>query len=436
MKKITLFILTSLAGIAGFAQLKEGVGIGVRFAMDSTRGYKIPVVTAIIPKGPAEAAGVLPRDFILSVNGQSTRDVVQEEVAKMIAGEEGTTAQLVIERSGSTRNYTILRQKYKYATSFYDPTLKDDEFCIALAKLMNDAPYDFDNTTDTLHYTDEPGAFGRRYYECKVKVPGVEIVSIAHSFGTTCEIQIGTLDDQDQVNAAAEGVVAKIKTCFPNYYYEPVVEATGSNTVEIGKVFSNGFEGAILQLFSYESGSGYKLMLRINGGTATRYYQSSSAPQDNSFAQALRKIYNDVLNGFSNVKGTRHDVPGVLFSMGYTWYEVTPMPEGAHDCSITEGSLTDNGCRCRFYSGTDRSEAIESYNALYEKVYYALGSEFVHSFEKPTLNMTIPDNAEGVVTFGIKKRQTYESLPLLAIVVYEDTEGHWAVNMLIHKYGF
>lgn len=439
MKKTILFCLLYTTVCSAFAQLNENVGIGVRLQLDSTQGYKTTKVLSLIPEGPAQAAGLQEGDFIVKVNEQSTRDVVLQDVVEMIVGKEGTEVRLVIERKGSKRNFNVTRRKYKYASAYYESAVKDNEFCSALTMLMNDAPYDFKITCDTNHYRDEKGAFGRRYYECKVKIPGAQKVSIASSFGKSGIITFGPYANTDEVNDAGEGIIAKIKTCFPDYYYKTVIEAKGSHTIEIGKNNKDGFESAILQMFSTysETEHSYSLTLRVNGGKTTRYYTISTSAQNTSFASALRTIFNDIPNDYKNVKGTKHEIEGDIFSSGSSWYEVSPMPEGAHDCSIFEGGMSlSNGCKCRFYSGDNHDKALDAFKKLYDIMYDALGSEFVFSFEIPMLDMTIPENTESVVVFGIKKKSSYESLPLLALVLVKDSESHYSVNMLFHKFGF
>lgn len=440
-KKSILICLFSLAAYAAFAQLNEKVGIGVRLQLDTTRTYKTTMILALVPNGPAQEAGLREGDFILQVNEQSTRDVALKDVVDMIVGNEGTSVNLLIERKGVTSNYNIIRKKYKYADIFYESAVSDNDFCTALTTLMNDAPYNFDNTSDTTHYVDEKTTFGRRYYESKIKVPGAQKVSMINSFGVSCIINFGPFTNTDEVNTAAEDLVAKIKTCFPDYYYKTVIEATAnrSHTLEIGRIYSNGFESTILQLFSSysESEHAYTLMLRVNGGKATRYFSISTPAQTSNFANALRTIYNDILNNYKNVKGTKHETAGDIFSSGSSWFEVSPVPDGAHDCSIAEGGLSlSNGCNCRFYSGENHEAAVDAYKKLYDLTFDALGSEFVFSFEKPMFDSTIPTNTESVVIFGIKNKRTYESLPLLALVLVKDSENHYSVNMLFHNFGF
>ena len=439
-KKTLLVCLFTFATFVVFAQLSEKVGIGVRLQLDSTRAYKITKILALVPNGPAQLAGLQEGDFILEVNEQSTRDIDLQNVVNMIVGEEGTTVNLLIEREGSAYNLSIERKKYKYADIYYQSAVNDNDFCTALAILMNDAPYNFNNTSDTTNqYEAEETTGGGRYYESKIVIPGAGKVLMNYSLGVSCIINFGPFANTDEVNSAADEIISKIQICFPDYYYNTVIEKTASHTIEIGKTYPNGFEAAIMQLYSIysETENTYTLTIRVNGGKATRYYSIGTPAQTTSFANALRTIFNDIPNDYSSVKGLEHEIDGGLFSMSSSWFEVSPVPDGAHDCSISEGGLSlSNDCNCRFYSGESYEEAVDVYKQLYDLMVDALGSEFVFSFEKPTFDMSIPENTTSIVVFGIKSKQSYESIPLLALLFIKDSENHFSVNMLFHDAGF
>jgi len=419
------------------AQLNEKVGIGVRLQSDSSRGYKTTVVLALVPNSNAEATGLQQGDIIQKVNEQSISDLELEEVVAMIVGKEGTEVKLSIERNGKSLSYNIMRGKYKYATTWHNPAVKDNEFCSALAKLMNDAPYDFANTMDTIKQVDKNG-----YYVSKISIPGVESIGMDNNWGVSCIISIGSYSTMDEVNVAGTKIIEQVKGCFPDYYYEPAVTANGSVSVSIGKTYANGYESPILQLFTvYEkTEQTNKLRLRINGGKATRYYTIDKAAEKNSIAGAVKIIYDDVLNNFSNVKGEKHEVSGGgLFAMSSWWYDVSPLPDGASSCSISEGGLNlgGGGCRCRFYLSTDRDEAVLTFNRMFDELKTALGSEFVYSFDKSNWDMSIPKDAESVITFGKKKKHDYESdLPLIVLTLEKYTDNSYAVNILFYKFGF
>ncbi len=186
MKKTTLLSLFSFFLITVSAQLKENKGIGVGLALDSSKGYRIPVIIGLIPDGAAEKGGLLAGDILAEVNDKPTKNMVLADVVTMITGEGGSSVKLNIDRKGSKKNYNIIRGKYKYSASFYESAVKDNTFCTALTLLMNDAGYDFANTTD------KNAKDKNDDYLSKVTIPGAITTSIRVSVGTTAEADLGS----------------------------------------------------------------------------------------------------------------------------------------------------------------------------------------------------------------------------------------------------
>lgn len=71
-------------------------GIGARISVENAA----IVIFNTLPGSPAERAGLLPGDMILSVDGTSTRGMALEAVADLIRGEPGTKVTLEINRAG------------------------------------------------------------------------------------------------------------------------------------------------------------------------------------------------------------------------------------------------------------------------------------------------------------------------------------------------
>jgi carboxyl-terminal processing protease len=86
------------------------VGIGVELDINDSG---IPVITGLIHGGPSEAAGILPGDEIIAVDGSATHNVALETIASRIRGATGTKVTLTIQRPGetSTRTFTIVRSE-------------------------------------------------------------------------------------------------------------------------------------------------------------------------------------------------------------------------------------------------------------------------------------------------------------------------------------
>jgi hypothetical protein len=445
MKTKSLLLLFFLATFTCIAQINEKIGIGVYLKIDSTGNHTITKINGVVADGPAQKIGLQEGDIILEVEGQSTQDLELQKVAEMIGGKEGSTVKLLIDRNGSKRDYTIQRLKFKYAGVLYKTSEKDDDFCLALTTLMNDAGFNFDNTIDTNHFELENKEYASKHFESKVKVPEAKKVYIDRSWGTTCYINFGSFKTMQEVNAAGTPIVAKIKTCFPDYYYNPVVGKKGDVRVEIGKNYTDGFESPILELFFFldDSLKTYQLDLEVNSRKTTRYFQITTPEKDNSFTKSVRTIFNDISLKYRNVKGTKHETPAdphSLFSFATVSYDIVPLPAGAHDCFLSEGGGMQldmsNGCTCRFYLGHEKETAKAAYNKVLQELFEGLGSEFSYTYDKQRLDMTIPDKAESFISFGIKKTKGFESGPIMTLVLVKYEDNRYAVNLLFHDYGF
>ncbi len=87
------------------------VGIGIYMVKD-TQNNKIQVLSPI-KNSPAEVAGILPGDLILSVDGVAYNADDMSVVSSKIKGEEGSHVQLEILRGTETKNFDIIRENIK-----------------------------------------------------------------------------------------------------------------------------------------------------------------------------------------------------------------------------------------------------------------------------------------------------------------------------------
>jgi len=79
-------------------------GIGARLQI---RNGKV-IVESALKDSPAERAGLLPRDIILSVNGHSLLGVDLNEAVSLIRGPKGTKAKLVVQREGVAKPFQLI----------------------------------------------------------------------------------------------------------------------------------------------------------------------------------------------------------------------------------------------------------------------------------------------------------------------------------------
>ncbi|OUL24106.1 peptidase S41 [Nostoc sp. T09] len=87
----------------------ELTGIGITISQDEKT--KQLVVIAPIEDTPAFKAGILAKDEILKIDGNSTEGMDTNKAVSLIRGEAGTKVKLTIRRSGQTKDFEIQRAR-------------------------------------------------------------------------------------------------------------------------------------------------------------------------------------------------------------------------------------------------------------------------------------------------------------------------------------
>ena len=77
---------------------------------DSTAGYRM-VVQGVLPKGPADAAGVRAGDEILGVAGEAVLGKNIEQTAALLAGPPGSTVELAVASRGCAPRTAVVRRQ-------------------------------------------------------------------------------------------------------------------------------------------------------------------------------------------------------------------------------------------------------------------------------------------------------------------------------------
>jgi carboxyl-terminal processing protease len=105
----------------------EGVGMEIGVNKENQ-------LTVIAPlKGtPAEKAGILAGDIILSINGKSTEGVSTDEAVKAIRGPKGTTVTFSMYRAGKTISIPVVRNTIQVPTTDNTYDAKTGVYTIAL----------------------------------------------------------------------------------------------------------------------------------------------------------------------------------------------------------------------------------------------------------------------------------------------------------------
>ncbi len=89
---------------------KEFGGIGIYIELDRERGNQLTVFEPI-EGTPAYKAGLMSGDYVLKIDGKSTKGVTLDMAQTMIRGIEGSDVVLTIERDGQVKDYTVTRGK-------------------------------------------------------------------------------------------------------------------------------------------------------------------------------------------------------------------------------------------------------------------------------------------------------------------------------------
>ncbi|MBQ4114428.1 S41 family peptidase, partial [bacterium] len=83
------------------------------------------VIIAPLEDSPAERAGLLADDYILEINGESTKGINIDAAADKIRGEKGTTVNLLIQRKGvPNKIYTIVRDEIEVKSVSCKPPIE------------------------------------------------------------------------------------------------------------------------------------------------------------------------------------------------------------------------------------------------------------------------------------------------------------------------
>jgi carboxyl-terminal processing protease len=111
----------------------EGNFVGLGIELKAADGNL--VIVRVIPKSPAERAGMIDNDRILAVDGQSTQDLSTDQAASLLQGESGSIVNLTLLTLGSDARSVSVRRERVEVPSINDAQILDATRGIAYFKL-------------------------------------------------------------------------------------------------------------------------------------------------------------------------------------------------------------------------------------------------------------------------------------------------------------
>jgi carboxyl-terminal processing protease len=107
------------------------VGLGVELKADNRE----LLIISVIPRSPAEAAGIRPGDRIVAVDGQATRDLSTDAAASLLTGPEGSQVRVAVVSPGQAARELVVRRAEVEVPSLEGARIIDPETGVAYLRI-------------------------------------------------------------------------------------------------------------------------------------------------------------------------------------------------------------------------------------------------------------------------------------------------------------
>ena len=255
-------------------EANQYVGIGVTY---STAAESLYQITAVTPGGPADLAGILPGDKLLTAAGVDVNTLeTGDDLAALVKGEIGTQVTIVVERAGEPLTFNITRDVI-YTYSVTSRMLENNIGYIAIADFDSNVDDEFRQHMTTLQ---EQGAKG---FIFDVRNNPGGYVSVMH------EMLDGLLPEGPVITMVDKAGTEMPLTSDADMLEMPMVVVTNEYSVSAAEFFAAALQeyDVATVVGTKTSGKGYSQQtFKLNDGSSvhistTRYY----TPKDNSLAE-------------------------------------------------------------------------------------------------------------------------------------------------------
>lgn len=255
-------------------EANQYVGIGVTY---STAAESLYQITAVTPGGPADLAGILPGDKLLTAAGVDVNTLeTGDDLAALVKGEIGTQVTIVVERAGEPLTFNITRDVI-YTYSVTSRMLENNVGYIAIADFDSNVDDEFREHLTTLQ---EQGAKG---FIFDVRNNPGGYVSVMH------EMLDGLLPEGPVITMVDKAGEEMPLTSDADMLEMPMVVVTNEYSVSAAEFFAAALQEYDMATVvgTKTSGKGYSQQtFKLNDGSSvhistTRYY----TPKGNSLAE-------------------------------------------------------------------------------------------------------------------------------------------------------
>ena len=255
-------------------EANQYVGIGVTY---STAAESLYQITAVTPGGPADLAGILPGDKLLTASGVDVNTLeTGDDLAALVKGEIGTQVTIVVERAGEPLTFNITRDVI-YTYSVTSRMLENNVGYIAIADFDSNVDDEFREHLTTLQ---EQGAKG---FIFDVRNNPGGYVSVMH------EMLDGLLPEGPVITMVDKAGEEMPLTSDADMLEMPMVVVTNEYSVSAAEFFAAALQEYDMATVvgTKTSGKGYSQQtFKLSDGSSvhistTRYY----TPKGNSLAE-------------------------------------------------------------------------------------------------------------------------------------------------------
>ena len=255
-------------------EANQYVGIGVTY---STAAESLYQITAVTPGGPADLAGILPGDKLLTAAGVDVSTLeTGDDLAALVKGEIGTQVTIVVDRAGEPLTFNITRDVI-YTYSVTSRMLENNVGYIAIADFDSNVDDEFRTHLTTLQ---EQGAKG---FIFDVRNNPGGYVSVMH------EMLDGLLPEGPVITMVDKAGEEMPLTSDADMLEMPMVVVTNEYSVSAAEFFAAALQEYDMATVvgTKTSGKGYSQQtFKLSDGSSvhistTRYY----TPKGNSLAE-------------------------------------------------------------------------------------------------------------------------------------------------------